>query len=276
MVKKNIIIKIMENRLAPYGFKYAKYQDGRWTFSREEAGVKQNVVIQRIPGGKDACLEIDVDDYPLRIREITNNDPKYSSDFLSFKNEEDFTDVLNTMADIVIEYGIDKLNEKAKEKKAIIKYFEPTIQMYKKLYNESTSLSQQFTDRYHAADFTDEETIQLIGKELKGIQGRNYEEIQDKLVELASVYGNLLIKKLGGRWKYNKISGVTQVDITLQRGWAVLEPVIRCWQDGSIKFIKEEYHFVCDDTINWVKECRKIGGDDWKPFKQYAEWELPF
>ena len=32
---KSIVVKIMEERLFSYGFKYVKYQDFRWQFRRE-------------------------------------------------------------------------------------------------------------------------------------------------------------------------------------------------------------------------------------------------
>lgn len=46
-MSKNIVVKIMEERLSEYGFQYEKYEAFRWTFSREVKEIKQYVVIQK-------------------------------------------------------------------------------------------------------------------------------------------------------------------------------------------------------------------------------------
>lgn len=60
------------------------------------------------------------------------------------------------MADIVIKYGIDKLSKKTKIKKNMVKTVKATTE----------------------------------------IHGRKYEDVQDKLIELTSVFGNILIEKV--------------------------------------------------------------------------------
>nr|WP_314465175.1 hypothetical protein [uncultured Clostridium sp.] len=117
--------------------------------------------------------------------------------------------------------------------------------------------------------------LQLLKKELKELRGETYEIVQDKLVEIASVYGNMLIKKLGGRWKYNKHIAKTGLDITLCRWINVLEVFDETWQKGKEDLIIEEYNYRCSRVIPWVSNCRKLYGEEWQPPSASAEWEIP-
>lgn len=110
--EKSDLVELIEQRLSPYGFQFLRYQDGRWTFQRLIDGVAQNVVIQGNLS-QEFLLEIysDRTGGPLRMREITDHAPAYGFDFIPFKNEEERAAALHKIADIVIQYGIDKLNQ---------------------------------------------------------------------------------------------------------------------------------------------------------------------
>lgn len=152
----------MEKRLFSYGFRYEKHENLSWVFSREVDGLTQHIIIQRSQWGGAYFLAIDVDDPQLRIREMTDYDPRYPSDSLEFGNEEERCKVVNQMADIDIKYDIDKLSEKIKIKKNMVKPVKATTEMH----------------------------------------GRKYEDVQDKLIELTSVFGNILIEKVGALGLY--------------------------------------------------------------------------
>jgi hypothetical protein len=268
MRKKSIVVEIMEKRLSPYGFHYAEYENYRWRFSREVEEVTQNIMIQREPWGNGYTLEIDVGNCPCRLKDITN-DPEYNLDFLDFNNEEEQKAVLNKLLDAVEKYGIDKLDELTEEKKSI----QPTTQMYKKLYKENSVLTQQFINRNNAAELMEEDILQLLKKELEVGHGETYEAVQDKLVELSSVYGNMLIKKVGGRWRYTKNDGRTGVDIQLFCWCDVLEDFIEAWQQNEENIIIEKYNYKCGTIINWVSQCRRFVGENWQPVG--AKYNIP-
>lgn len=278
MGKKSIVIEIMEKRLSPYGFHYAGYEGYRWRFSREVEGVIQSIVIQRSYAANDYTLEIDAGFRFCRSKEITN-DPKCNLDFLGFNNEQEQRDVLNKLLDVAENYGMNKLTELTKEAKTKldpIELPEPTIQMYEKLYKDNSALTQQFMSRItEAGPMKETDILQLLKKELKELRGETYETVQDKLVEFASVYGNMLIKKLGGRWKYNKRIAKTGLDITLCRWINVLEVFIEAWQKGKEDLIIEEYNYRCSRVIPWVTNCRQLYGEDWQHPSTSAEWEIP-
>ncbi|PPK80596.1 hypothetical protein BXY41_106186 [Lacrimispora xylanisolvens] len=278
MGKKSIVIEIMEKRLSPYGFHYAGYEGYRWRFSREVEGVIQSIVIQRSYAANDYTLEIDAGFRFCRSKEITN-DPKCNLDFLGFNNEQEQRDVLNKLLDVAEKYGMNKLTELTKEAKTKpdpIELPEPTIQMYEKLYKDNSALTQQFISKIMVdGPIRETDILLLLKKELKELQGKTYESVQDKLVEFASVYGNMLINKLGGRWKYNKRIAKTGLDITLCRWINVLEVFIEAWHKGKDDLIIEEYNYRCSRVIPWVTNCRQLYGEDWQPPSTSAEWEIP-
>ena len=198
---------------------------------------------------------------------------------MGFNNEQEQRDVLNKLLDVAEKYGMNKLTELTKEAKTKpdpIELLEPTTQMYEKLYKDNSALTQQFMSRITAAGpIKETDILQLLKKELKELRGEKYKTVQDKLVEFAAVYGNMLIKKLGGRWKYNKRIAKTGLDITLCRWINVLEVFIEAWQKEKENLIIEEYNYRCSRVIPWVTNCRQLYGEDWQPPSTLAEWEIP-
>ena len=278
MGKKSIVIEVMKKRLASYGFQYADYEGYRWRFSREVDGLMQSVVIQRSYHGNDYTLEMDNGYWFGRSREITD-DPNCKLDFLPFHNEEEQIAVLNRLLDLVEQYGLKKLEEKAGESKTKIKEMEewlyPTTEMYKKLYEENSVLTQKFIEQHNADKLSEENMLLLIKKELEKVKGEPYEDVQDKLIELASVYGNMFIKKVGGCWKYIESDGLSGVDITLYHWRDILQELVRIWQREDVELILNYYNENCNGIIRWVRSCRKLHGEDWQPSSAYAKWKVP-
>ena len=107
------------------------------------------------------------------------------------------------------------------------------------------------------------------------MRGETYEDVQDKLVELASVYGNMFIKKVGGRWEYNSYNGgmITNVDIPLSPGYPILTIIIDAWQKGEENLIIDKYDNICRPIVDWVRGRRKSQGEDWQPPR--AKYKIP-
>ena len=278
MGKKSIVIEVMKKRLAPYGFQYADYEGYRWRFGREVDGLIQSIVIQKSYHGNDYTLEMDNGYWFGRSKEITG-DPNCKLDFLPFHNEEEQIAVLNRLLDLVEQYGLKKLEEKAEESRAKIQEMEewlyPTREMYKKLYEENSVLTQKFIEQHNADKLSEEDMLLLLKKELEKVKGEPYEEVQDKLIALASVYGNMFIKKVVGRWKYTESDGLSGVDITLYHWRDVLQELVRIWQREDVELILNYYYDNCNGIIKWVRTCRKSHGEDWQPTSGYAKWKVP-
>lgn len=264
MGKKSIVITTMEEKLLPYGFHYTKYQNGRWTFSRKVDGVSQNVFIQKgMWADNDYVLEINTSVSPtlLRIRDFIK-DTSYDSDFFEFYNEEERRDVLEELGDLVIRYGVEKL----KELSVIEEHYEATLEMNKKLFREQEILTRKFMER-HGLNRTDEEAVMLAVKdELKVILEEKYEKVQDKLVELAAVYGNMLIDKMGGRWEYSEVIGTTTINkIPLFTSNPVMRSFVQFWENKDADLVLKEYKVDVLHFNQWLTDCRNVYGKDWQP-----------
>lgn len=266
MAKKSIVVEIMETRFAPHGFVYGGYADFRWNFTREMEGVTQEIVIQKDLYDEAYTLEFSINDVPestCRFNRITD-DPEYKEQFLSYRTKEEQIMVLNKLGDFVDKYGINKLNQLVEWDKTRVKRIKPTIDMSKKLCEEHTELTLQFIQRNNAEDLTEEEILQLAIKELFELRGKKYEEIQDKLVELAAVYGDMFIKKVGGCLKYHNGYKVAILSIPLDPAELILEDIINAWQNSQEDNILEYYDRKCARNIEAIKIWRKRGGDDWQ------------
>lgn len=276
MGKKSIVVELMKKRLTSYGFQYADYEGYRWRFSRELDGLIQSVVIQKSYYGNDYTLEMDNGYWFGRSREITN-DPNCNLDFLPFHNEEEQISVLNRLLDVVEQYGLKKLEEEAEEAKKKKKEMEerifPTPEMYKKLYKENFVLTQKFIKQNNVDELSEEDMLQLLKKELEKMRGEMYVNVQDMLVIFASVYGNMMIKKVGGRWIYTKSNGKTGLDIQLFCWVDILDDFVDAWQKGEENLIIDKYKNSCRPIIDWVRGRRKSQGEDWQPPR--AKYRIP-
>ena len=263
-MSKNIVVKIMEERLSEYGFRYEKYEAFRWTFSREVKEIKQYVVIQKdIWGGSSYILEIytSAPSKSLRVPEFVK-DKKYNSDFFDFENEDERIAVLNEIADIVIQYGIDELNKRS----IPVKIYCPTDMMNQKLYEDQAILTQNYCKKHNIAELSENDILPLLKRDLEECYEDTYEQVQDKLVELAAVYGNLIISKIGGQWRYNKhLKNVCFDSKPLYPGYPVLSLFVSFWQEKNADKMVENYMYTVSDYQDWVLQCKQEYGEDWEP-----------
>lgn len=258
-MSKKIVVKIMEERLSDYGFKFEKYENCRWTFSREIEGIKQYVVIQKdIWGDSSYVPEIyaSVPGHSLRVRDFVN-DEKYDSDFFYYKNDEERISVLNEIADIIIQYGIDELNRRNLPKK---KYY-PTEAMNQKLYKDNFILTQNYYKKYNINEQLEEKVLSVLKKDLEECYEKSFEQIQEKLVELSAVYGNLIINKIGGEWNYDKIHKTVSFDSRpLYIAYPVLSLFVSYWQDKSADLMVRNYIDTISGYQEWVLQCKQAYG----------------
>lgn len=264
MGKKSIVITTIEKKLSPYGFHYTKYQGGRWTFSRDVEGISQNVFVHKGMWGNDYyILEINTSasQAPLRVHDITK-DARYNNDFFEFHSEEERRKVLETMADIVIQYGIDIMNERCVMKE----YFEPTQEMHKELFEEHDSLANKFMERHGLSNMEEEAVLLAIKEDLETIKDEKYEQVQNQLLEIAAVYGNMLINRMGGRWGYSKFYKTTGIEkMPIFVTYPVLRIIVELWEKKDGDTVLKKYGNDVMIFLQWVAECRQAYGPDWQP-----------
>lgn len=253
-MKKSIERRIVEEKLSPYGFRYAKYQYCRWTFSRTINEITQYVVIQKgIWGGGSYRLEMDSSIKPavLSLSDLSE-DPRYVFDELNYSNEEEQRAVLEEICDVVIKYGIEKLN---KSKARTPRYLEIVYkENEEKLYRENMSLTKKFMKRYGMSSLDKKEVFPALRKELGEICGKPHEQIQDRLIEMAAVYGNMLIDITGGMWKYNGKLAVIEKkpDMT---SYSPLRFLTWSWETGKVEVLIRDYVYIINSFKVWVIGC---------------------
>lgn len=265
-MSRSIVVKIMEKRLGEYGFRYEKYEACRWTFSREIEGIKQKVVIQKdIWGDSSYILEVYASALgrSLRVRELTNG--KYTSDYFEFKNDDERVAVLNEIADIVIQYGIAELNKRNKP----VKRYDPTDIMYQKLYEDQEILTQNYLKKCNISQLSEKDILPMLKKDFEECYDKTYEQAQEKLVELSAVYGNLIINRIGGQWRYDKIRKDTCLcSKPLYVYYPVLGLIVSYWQAKNAEEMIKNYMDTVLGYEEWVLQCKQVYGEKWEPTKE--------
>lgn len=260
-MKRNMVREIMEKKLSPYGFAYVGYELLCWTFAREMNGVKQYVVIQKSNWGDSYYLEIytSSNQYPLRIPEITGDLTKFEN--LDYHNETEQREVLNELADIVIKYGLERFNTIKP-----VKIYKATPEMHQKLFEEEKNLTKNFLQRHQYESINDERVLMILQQEINMLQGKEYEEVQDRLVELAAVYGNLVIESMGGEWENR--NGKTYIgQVPLHFRIHVLLEIVRGWAKLNDNVVVLWYTDSLESLYSYIDNGRKTNGSDWLPPK---------
>ena len=265
MKRRSIVIETMEKKLSPYGFSYSGYEDLRWTFSRDMNGNIQYVVIQKSYYGDNYDVEIftSTNQRILRGRDLTGN-PRYFQD-LDYHNKEEQVEVLNKLANIVIYYGLDKFNTIKP-----IKAYNITItpEMNYKLFEEKHHLTQMFLGQNKLESLDDERVLQVLQYKLEEIQDKEFETVQDKIIEMAAVYGNLIIESIGGEWVCEN-DEVYIGQIPLHSRSFVLSVVVGYWGEAHEDTIALSYMYLLIELYRYIDRCRAAYGPEWIPLKQY-------
>lgn len=140
--------------------------------------------------------------------------------------------------------------------------------MERKLFEEKEILTQRFLERNQLANLDDERVLQVLQREIELLQGKEYEEVQDKLVEIAAIYGELIIESMGGEWEYrNEKTYVENVPLCPQI--IVLSDVALSWGMDDVATMIQTYIYLLVGLYQYIDYGRRTYGSDWIPPKQY-------
>lgn len=154
------------------------------------------------------------------------------------------------------------LNQNSKGE--IEKHYEATIDMHQKLYNEHESMVHKFMEKYELKDVK-ENVFPILKKELENIFEKEYEEVQDKLVELTAVYGTILVNTIGWNWKYNTGLKKTYIDnVPIRCCFAIMDNFVQWWEKKDSGLPEKEFKILENTINNWILELKKAKGDIWK------------
>lgn len=268
MKKTQIIKEVVGKKLEPYGFKYLKTDGPCRIFIREVKGVgrvydpdndvaKQYVNIQESRFDKELIVRFETDVInplnrkPLEILSKLSPKPGYDSWF-PYEDEESYRKTLSTLADIVIQYGIDFLDQMSVEETII-----PTKKMADELYSHHEEHARLFAEKYHLTTTPQSETdidqwFETIRKVIMDTADQPYEDVKDLLVEIAAFIGERACEMLEQEWEfpeYMKVpctSGKNFSVISLReavynwRGYKQKNPEIM-WFKNDIEALKKAF-----------------------------------
>ena len=204
MLGKKILIETVGKKWEIYGFLFEKCDHDRWTFSRRVDEVDQKISIQKgFWGDPELQFEVELfrgierkDVRKEKIQELSGL--KEFGKCLPYKDKEDLRELLNKWGDLIGEKVIDRLAD------IPVKWHEwPGRESEKKLYEKREELAERFYKR-HGIDEEAAEEI-LLGKmkeEWDEIIGKPLAKVEERMVELAAVYGKLWIRMFKGEWMY--------------------------------------------------------------------------
>ncbi len=205
MNKEKYIKDIIGKTVKDYGFEKFLYDVDGWVegyaFVKKEKDLIQYISMTVIDN--KIRLEFRTNVYgqlPVYASNLMNcgfiND---GCDFLLFKNKEEFEKILYYFQDIIVRDGTAILEKISKP----ITEVRPTKETYWKVYTENKELEEKYRKMYGLEDteFT-RKMMQKISNILLSIKDKEFVEVEEMLVGLAAVYGNQIIRKCGGKWRW--------------------------------------------------------------------------
>jgi len=244
LYKEKIVQSVLGSRLEQYGFTYAGYLDRMWTLKRvTENNVDQCVIVYKSAHDDSLRLELctSVQRGHILINGITD-DPKYSEQFISFSDENEFTSILELFGDFIIEYGLKKLNEIS----VPVLLLEPDEQMHRQLFDNHVELADTFSKK-NSVCYSDsvDESLDIIGSII--IEGESERKLDDNsktvLLEITAFFGAAIINSYGGNWEWQKIYNrccINYVNGKYQR-YDFLKWFVNAWEKAEIDSIKNLY-----------------------------------
>ena len=256
--------KLLKNtfgaKIKPYGFQYKGFKHRRWTFQFEINNKIREIVVQKDLGSFQLELNFPCSNH--KIGELFG-DLKYHSTL--HKNDEELENLLNTLGDHFVKRLIPRLPELCIPECA----YQDTKEMHLKLYQEKDKLINQFLLRHQINSFYETDTImQKLLQGAEWIKDKPFEEVENILVEMAAVYGTVIIQNIGGEWGELEQGYIKIKELPSTTSYkSPIGIICRCCQKGGGKALAFDYTEIESEYRYWVAEQYRKYGKNWKPFK---------
>lgn len=209
MSRAQLIKKVIGEAIEEFGFVYEGYSRDEYchiyTFVRKKRVIKQYIWIETQPslseGGvvKLSFMSSANSMKAVQGAYLIESDFERESDGLVFKTEEELTQILYLFNDVIRQKGLDILQKiRRSGGKAA-----PKKRTQWKLYQEHEGLNEEYRKKYGLEET--ESTTGLMQKIYDVIlenKDRKFAEVEELLVGLAAVYGDQIVRKCGGQWKW--------------------------------------------------------------------------
>ena len=259
MFSKKLLLNTFGAKIKPYGFEFAGYVDRRYTFSRTADGTEQTFVIQRDPG---KVFQLLMDTHVGRVWEL--DEIFWDLDYHSYENGEELENILNILGDHVVNRVIPRLAELSIPKVEYVDMI--TDEMYAQLMQEREELQQRFLQRNGiAADQGTDVVMGSLLREMEQIKGLPFRETIETQLELAAVYGYIILCTVGGEWVLKRRSVEIAHCAFSDEKNDPLRAVSECCQKGGGAALAEQYMALIKKHRENVARERRKYGDHWEP-----------
>ncbi len=268
MFSKKLLLRTFGAKIKPYGFEFTEYVSRRYTFSRMMDGTEQTFVVQNDPGGHSLQLEINT--HAGRQQEI--GELFWDLDYHSYDNSAELENILNTLGDHVVNRVIPMLAELSIPK-SDVKYLDMlTDELCAQLMQEREELWQCFLLR-NGIDVEPgiDAVMGSLLQEMEQIKGRPFQETIETQMELAAVYGHIILYSVGGEWIWErKAVQIAHCPFPDEKVYP-LEAISKCCQNGGGATLAGQYVVLLKKhRVNVARERWKYG-DNWEPPKTSNE-----
>ena len=261
MFTKKLLLSTFGAKIAPYGFEYAGIEARRrYHFKRVVDGKEQTFIIQRDGGSFQMYIFAGTG----RYWEISHNFWDLLNHF--YKDDEELENILNTLGDHVVKRVIPMLSELSIPKQAYA--YSVTEDMYIRLEKGREKLLQSFMERYRIDGMHEKDKImEKLLRELERIKDMPFPETIETQIELAAVWGYIIIRDVGGEWV--KVADAPRLEI---RNFPLtgnredpLETVSHCCQKGGGAALAKRYVTLVGEHRKRVEVERRVYGNNWEP-----------
>jgi hypothetical protein len=194
MNKSKLIKRYVGDVIIKEDFSYDGFVAGTWNFSRNKGNVKQEIIImQHRFFSNQVKLIFNTGIYGWGDQELRHFIPQYKSiEFWKYESEEEYVEILKLFSTLILQYGLDILEKMSTPKDAIY----PTPEMNEYLYQYYMTRQK---NKYQEYCFRESKVeIEEISKILSDNKNKDFNEIQELLIEMAVRYINVIQNELGG------------------------------------------------------------------------------
>jgi len=222
--KGKLIESIIGETLFALGFSFFQFQDeGRrfWGFQRKKGDVTQ--VIQVGPDVVTALknylmirtytsAEMMPTDLTNIIDELVNVPSEHLFQDIrmgwEYTDQKSLISLLKAFQTIIVLYALPELERRSVIKEDIY----VTTEGFLYMQENSSEIIQQYSQEWNLPGKGAEQQIHILSEQICKFKDKPFFSIDTELFKIAAVYGDVIIREFGGKWKWNDFSNNILVD----------------------------------------------------------------
>jgi len=222
--KGKLIESIIGETLFALGFSFFQFQDeGRrfWGFQRKKGDVTQ--VIQVGPDVVTALknylmirtytsAEMMPTDLTNIIDELVNVPSEHLFEDIrmgwEYTDQKSLISLLKAFQTIIVLYALPELERRSVIKEDIY----VTTEGFLYMQENSSEIIQQYSQEWNLPGKGAEQQIHILSEQICKFKDKPFFSIDTELFKIAAVYGDVIIREFGGKWKWNDFSNNILVD----------------------------------------------------------------